>query len=583
MPYSAPNIVFRMRWMVGIALLAIAAVHRRADRLARRRCRPRTPPVAAVADAAVAEPGAGRRWPRARRSKRVEVIVQLNPGTTRAAAAPLVRELGGKVTRDLHIINAVAAELPAAGARELASRPEVRAVSPNAATKPQAKGDGLATSYNAVDPDAVPVEHVPRHRPRRGRRGRRHRHRRRPAGLPRLLRRQALARHRLGGRQPGRHDGDRHATATARTSPASSPGTRASRDDGDAKKGRFMGVAPGANLISIKVSDDDGNATVLDVIAGIQFAVDHKAEYNIRVLNLSLESSATESYKTDPLDAAVEAAWFKGIFVVAAAGNRGPGGDAVSHAPGNDPYVVTVGAVDDKGTKEIADDEPTSWSSRGTTQDGFAKPDIYAPGAKIVSNLAPNSKYAALCAECVSDGGEYIRAGGTSMAAPMVAGAAAIGFQLDPTLTPNRIKALLRDSDRPLTDTIDELSLVDAARRFFSDGGRLANQGLEPERLHRPGHRRDRLHALALEPLPLERGRRAAALELEPLELEHGCRTRLGDRQRGRRHRALELEPLELVDQLDQVTLARGPERTARPGIAWARRDSALLVPPDRR
>ena len=241
-----------------------------------------------------------------------------------------------------------------------------------------------------------------------------------------------------------------------------------------------MGVAPAANLISIKASDDDGNATVLDVIAGIQFAVDHKAEYNIRVLNLSLESSATESYKTDPLDAAVEAAWFKGIFVVAAAGNRGPGGDAVSHAPGNDPYVVTVGAVDDKGTKEIADDEPTSWSSRGTTQDGFAKPDIYAPGAKIVSNLAPRSKYTELCADCVSDGGEYIRAGGTSMAAPMVAGAAAIGFQLDPTMTPNRAKALLRDSDRPLTDSIDELSMVDAARRFFGDGGKLANQGLEP-------------------------------------------------------------------------------------------------------
>ncbi len=80
----------------------------------------------------------------------------------------------------------------------------------------------------------------------------------------------------------------------------------------------------------------------------------------------------------------------------------------------------------------------------------------------------------------MSDGGEYIRAGGTSMSAPMVAGAAAIGFQLDPTMTPNRAKALLRDSDRPLTDSIDELSMVDAARRFFGDGGKLANQGLEP-------------------------------------------------------------------------------------------------------
>src|SRR3954462_1003454 len=143
-----------------------------------------------------------------------------------------------------------------------------------------------------------------------------------------------------------------------------------------------MGVAPGANLISIKASVGASKATVLDVIAGIQFAVDHKLGYNIRVLNLSLESSATESYKTDPLDAAVEAARFKGIFVVAAAGNRGPGDGSVSHAPGNDPYVVTVGAVDEKGTKEFADAEPTPWSSPGTTRDGFAKPDIYAPGAR---------------------------------------------------------------------------------------------------------------------------------------------------------------------------------------------------------
>ena len=97
-----------------------------------------------------------------------------------------------------------------------------------------------------------------------------------------------------------------------------------------------------------------------------------------------------------------------------------------------------------------------------------------------MSDLAPDSAYTKLCPSCISDDGEYIRAGGTSMAAPMVAGAAAIGFQLMPSLTPNRIKALLRDSDRPLTDTIDELSLVDAARRFSTDGGRLSNQDLTP-------------------------------------------------------------------------------------------------------
>jgi serine protease AprX len=477
MPYSAPNIVFRMRWMIGIALLAIAA-----STVALTGSRAALPapdaPVAAAETLPSLNPALADLAARSPQ-KRVEVIVQLNPGTARGAAAPLVRELGGKVTRDLHIINAVAAELPAAGARELASRPEIRAVSPNAATKPQATGDGLATSYNA----SIQTPYLWNTYGGTGR----------GVGV-------AVVDTGIAGDLPDFRastlDKSSRVIGSAVVNPDAKTATDTyghgthvagiiagdsrKRDDGDANKGRFMGVAPGANLISIKASDDAGNATVLDVIAGIQFAVDHKAEYNIRVLNLSLESSATESYKTDPLDAAVEAAWFKGIFVVAAAGNRGPGGDAVSHAPGNDPYVVTVGAVDDKGTKEIADDEPTTWSSRGTTQDGFAKPDIYAPGAKIVSNLAPRSKYAELCADCVSDGGEYIRAGGTSMAAPMVAGAAAIGFQLDPTMTPNRAKALLRDSDRPLTDSIDELSMVDAARRFFGDGGKLANQGLEP-------------------------------------------------------------------------------------------------------
>jgi serine protease AprX len=476
MPY-APNIVFRMRWMIGIALLALAAIV--PATIARSGAElPSTgsAPVAAaplpslspaLADVAERTPG-----------KRVEVIVQMTAGTKRAAAAPLVRELGGKVTRDLHIINAVVATLPAAGARELAARPEVHAVSPNGAIKPQ-RGEALSTSFN----QSIQAPYLWNTYGGTGR----------GVGvavidtgiagdLPDFRISNVDKRSRVIGSAVVNPDAT---TATDRYGHGTHvagiiAGDSESRNVGDSKKGRFSGVAPRANLVSIKVSDDDGNTSVLDVIAGIQFAMDHKAEYNIRVMNLSLESTVAESYKTDPLDAAVEAAWFDGIFVVAAAGNRGPGGDAVQYAPGNDPYVVSVGAVDDQGTKEIGDDEPATWSSRGTTQDGFHKPDIYAPGAKIVSTLAPHSAYADLCASCVSEDGEYIRAGGTSMAAPMVAGAAAIGFQLMPSLTPDRIKALLRDSDRPLTDSIDELSLVDAARRFGSDGGRLANQGLTP-------------------------------------------------------------------------------------------------------
>ena len=116
--------------------------------------------------------------------------------------------------------------------------------------------------------------------------------------------------------------------------------------------GRYMGVAPRANLISVKVSDDDGETTVLDVIYGIQFAVDNKDRFGIRVVNLSLSSTVAESYLTDPLDAAAESAWFSGLVVVAAAGNDGIAPDAVSYAPGNDPYVISVGGMDDRGTHD---------------------------------------------------------------------------------------------------------------------------------------------------------------------------------------------------------------------------------------
>ena len=121
------------------------------------------------------------------------------------------------------------------------------------------------------------------------------------------------------------------------------------RDSGDPLYGQYAGTAPDANLISIKIADDSGAATILDAIYGLQFAVDHKADYNIRVVNLSFRSSSAQSYTTDPLDAAVEQAWFHGITVVAAAGNLGSASDAVSYAPGNDPYVITVGATDSTG------------------------------------------------------------------------------------------------------------------------------------------------------------------------------------------------------------------------------------------
>jgi serine protease AprX len=252
------------------------------------------------------------------------------------------------------------------------------------------------------------------------------------------------------------------------------------RASSDPLWGKYAGVAPDANLVSVKISDDSGNATTLDAIYGLQFAVDHKAAYNIRVINLSFRSTSAQSYQTDPLDAAAEQAWFDGIVVVAAAGNLGTAPDAVSYAPANDPYVLTVGAVDDQGTTTPSDDVVTSWSSRGVTQDGFTKPDILAPGAHIVSTLAPNSAFANLCPTCII-GGSYFQASGTSMAAPVVAGAVADLAAAHPDWTPSMIKGAIVNTAQPLAAGGSELNVNNAS---YATGTQLnSDQGLQPNSL----------------------------------------------------------------------------------------------------
>jgi serine protease AprX len=169
-----------------------------------------------------------------------------------------------------------------------------------------------------------------------------------------------------------------------------------------------------------------------------------------------------------------------GIVVVAAAGNRGSASDAVQYAPANDPYVITVGAVDENGSTYPGNDTLASWSSRGTTQDGFQKPDVTAPGAHIVSILAPNSAFAGLCPACVV-GGQYIRVSGTSLAAPMIAGVVADLLQVRPGLTPNQVKALLT---QPGAFSNSSLSELDASRLTWLTTPYLgANQGLTPNQL----------------------------------------------------------------------------------------------------
>lgn len=247
----------------------------------------------------------------------------------------------------------------------------------------------------------------------------------------------------------------------------------------------YVGAAPNANLISVKASDDHGNASVMDVIDGLQFVVDHQADYNIRVVNLSLASTTAQSYLTDPLDAAVEQAWFHGITVVAAAGNLGTAADAVDYAPANDPYAITVGAVDDHGTHWLSDDTLAPWSSRGVTQDGVAKPDIYAAGVHIVAPLAPNSDFATLCPSCVRDN-SYFQISGTSMAAPVVSGTVADLLQLHPQWTPTQVKAALISNTRQVGYGAHEvaadwaLSATPTDLASYSDSGYTPNTYIDP-------------------------------------------------------------------------------------------------------
>jgi serine protease AprX len=240
--------------------------------------------------------------------------------------------------------------------------------------------------------------------------------------------------------------------------------------------GKYVGIAPEADLVAVKTSDDAGNSTVLDVINALQFVVDRKDELNIKVVNLSVSSDTPGSYVTDPLAAAVEFAWHSGLVVVAAVGNRGDAADAVQYAPGNDPYVISVGATDEVGTRTPADDVIASFSSRGVTQDGFAKPEVVAPGAKIVAPLAAGSAFAQFAPATSLVEGAYVRVGGTSMAAPVVAGAAALVLQARPDLNPDQVKALLTQNVNRTADGNAELNIPAA---LTAQPGQ-ANVGLTP-------------------------------------------------------------------------------------------------------
>jgi serine protease AprX len=415
------------------------------------------------------------------------VIVQsYRAGATWAAAA--LRGVGGRVTRDLPLIRGVAGTVSAVAARALIHRPGVSAVTadapmrvegwaaspgPSAAPpsvyrqevdslrlQPAAKsGAGVTVALVDTGVDAMPDLA-----------GRLVTVTTDPAGVVK-----APCMNFTG--EPDCTDSYGHGTFLAGLIAGS----------GQASHGVYAGVAPKARLLSVKIAGRDGSADVSTVIAAIQWVVSFRQTYGIKVLNLSLGTNSTQTYHLDPLNFAVEQAWGAGITVVAAASNLGPAAGTITK-PGDDPWVITVGAIDDFGTARLRDDHLPNFSAHGpTAADGLAKPDVVAPGAHLVSLAAPGAAITTLFPPAMAP--PYRSGSGTSMSTAVTSGVVALMLAADPSMTPNRVKFALMATARPDASSnrmavgkgiIDAYSAVFSAPPGLANGGNGHSTGLGP-------------------------------------------------------------------------------------------------------
>jgi subtilase family protein len=276
----------------------------------------------------------------------------------------------------------------------------------------------------------------------------------------------------------------------------------------------FRGVAPNARLVDIRVLDRFGDGTLHGVVAGFNWLLDNRSALSIRVLNLSLGMTQRSSYHDDLLAALAEAAWFSGIAVVAAAGNEGPVPGLIA-TPGADPFIITAGSFDDQGTPSAQDDRESAFSSRGQTVDGYAKPDVLAPGRRVVSLRANGSRLevtgldevaryattgvgAGVNGDVNSTGNGngngnsngkgnkstnsnlYVRMSGTSVSSAMVSGVAALILSVHTNYTPTKTKGALVASGRGLTGSV---SRAVTATTALTATPRVVNGLLLPSRL----------------------------------------------------------------------------------------------------
>lgn len=294
----------------------------------------------------------------------------------------LVQSLGGEILSDLSIIHAFAANLPASAIHELAASPAVRWISLDAqvvSTAAKAKKSdstnyyldtlghtallkqnkdltGTGIGVAVVDSGVSKVN-----------------------DLPNLIK---VSSFNPNAKSP--NDTYGHGTHVAGIIAGNGP----------SGGGAYKGIAPGVNLIGLKISDDMGMAYESDTVAALQWILNNREAYNIRVVNLSINSTVESSYHQSALNAAVEILWFNGIVVVASSGNKGAGSSNTANAaPANDPFIITVGATDEKNTSSRSDDVTANYTAYGITTDGHRKPEVLAPGSNIFSLLSNQSDW----------------------------------------------------------------------------------------------------------------------------------------------------------------------------------------------
>jgi serine protease AprX len=380
----------------------------------------------------------------------VSVIVRAQPAEA-AAADQEITSLGGLVQQHISLINAIVAEVPAGAVAELEANPAVAQVTLNAPVQLQGVGWGLpSTPYSAasdvnsmynieqmdgahsywnagftgqgvgvalIDSGVTPVDGL---------------------NTPgKVVNGPDLS---FESQVPSLEylDTFGHGTHMA--------GIIAGRDNGvtsvsSSDSTHFLGMAPNAQIVSLKVADALGQTDVSQVLAAIDWVVQHQNDngMNIRVLNLSYGTDSNQSYVLDPLAYAAEQAWLHGIVVVVAAGNEGNYSNGLDD-PAIDPYVIAVGASDTNNTTMVKFHSPAGFTSEG---DGTRNPDLSAPGVHVVSLRDPGSAIDDQFGATASVSNRFFLGSGSSQAAAVVSGAAALLLSQRPGLTPDQVKALL--------------------------------------------------------------------------------------------------------------------------------------------